>query len=384
VSPAAATTAGVDAGAAPRVHFPALDGLRCVAFLLVFAYHVFPKTVPVLGTAVWNGWCGVDLFFTLSGFLVTYLLLREEGRREAAGQGTFSLLRFWARRSLRIWPLYYLLLLLSFVVIPALPAPWSGTLPAGSAGHEALVERYGWPSATFLLNWAVIRHGWPDGPLGPLWSVSIEEQFYVAWPLLLFLLPRRARWTATWAGIAAAGAGKALLLDRGYLAVYVNSFARADAFLVGALIAQVLAARGSLRTPPAWFPAALLAVAAVLFSLPPQHARGPVVAWIGYALLDLWAAGLVWACLSPGNVVHRLLALRPSVWMGKVSYGLYCFHVLAIAAVDVLLAGLRDGNRTGLFYAARVPAALALTIGLAALSFSTYERVFLRLKDRFA
>lgn len=173
---------------------PALDGLRAVAALLVFSTHALPAWLPGIGILAAAGRSGVTVFFVLSGFLVTYLLLREEAASVArGGPARFSISRFWARRCLRIWPLYFLAITVAFVVVPRLSTPWNLGVEAGSEAHARLVAEHGLAAATFVFNWSVIANGWAHTPFSHLWSVAVEEQLYICLPLFLLLCPPRLR-----------------------------------------------------------------------------------------------------------------------------------------------------------------------------------------------
>ena len=213
---------------------PELDVLRFLAFLGVFLHHTLPQEASTwadwgvpsplaewLASSVVAGGLGVDLFFVLSGYLITELLLRE---REA--RGDLSIGRFYLRRTLRIWPLYFAFL--AFVV---------GVLPRVStlAGLEQP-----WRVWFFLLlgNFATAAWGYPPSVAAPLWSVSIEEQFYLFWPVLLRSVSteRLIRLLAVLA--LGANAARALLVLNGTVhpGIWCNTLARLDPILVGALV----------------------------------------------------------------------------------------------------------------------------------------------------
>ena len=211
-----------------RFHIPELDGLRFLAFLSVFVTHAIPtRWQPIpdgfpshvrwwVDNALFSGAFGLDLFFVLSSFLITSLLLREHDQRRR-----IDVRAFWIRRILRIWPLYY-----SFVL-----ACW---LFEGLPGNIV---------AAFLLlagNWGMLVFTLPDhSSLGPLWSVSIEEQFYLAWGLLLAWSPRRSLRRVCLGMIAAAYLLRAMILvsGSGLAQVWMNTIAHLDPIAIGALIA---------------------------------------------------------------------------------------------------------------------------------------------------
>ena len=357
---------------------PELDGLRFVAFMSVFLFHALsddpasPVPKASLNTLAWwkssailTGAFGVDLFFVLSSFLITSLLLRELDLN-----GRLDVRAFWIRRILRIWPLYYVFLL-------------------GAAVVEGLPWRAVVGFAAFAGNWALLTI--PVGPsvIGPLWSVSVEEQFYLTWPLLLLVVPRRRLPWLCLGMIACSLGTRALILANqgGVEQLWVNTFARLDPIAVGALLA--LAWRpGSLSVPAAW--RAVLAAAAVLAAIaatgwlwhetlhplsPPEmpfRIRAGVAAFasaVAVGLVIAVACGVLLAVVLSargGILAHPLL-----VYLGKISYGLYVFH---LASLHLFAAA---------WWPLQAALALALTIGAAALSYRYLEQPFLALKQRF-
>lgn len=174
-----------------RVFFENLDGLRFLCFMLVFFYHSFhTEFTEIKNTKYYyfikkgvfgNGNLGVNFFFVLSGFLITYLLIREKNLK-----GKINVPFFWLRRILRIWPLYFISVIFGFYIFPILKA-YFGQTP----NETANIYYY----LSFLSNFDMIKKGLPDAStLGVLWSVAIEEQFYLIWPLLLFLFPVKKYW----------------------------------------------------------------------------------------------------------------------------------------------------------------------------------------------
>ena len=359
-------------------YLPELDGLRFAAFMAVFVYHVLsaeplsPVPQASLHTLAWwkssailTAVFGVDVFFVLSSFLITSLLLREIDLT-----GRLDVRAFWVRRILRIWPLYYAFLL-------------TGALA------EGLPWRVVAAFAAFAGNWALLSI--PLGPsvISPLWSVSIEEQFYLTWPLLLLVIPRRR---LPWLCLLMLGCSlttRALILANGggVERLWVNTFARLDPIVIGALIA--LAWRAGFPPIPSWW-RPVVAVGAVLTAVtasgwlwhetlrPPSAPEMPVLIRAGAtAFASAVVVGLVIA-LTCGVLLVVVLSARGGilahpvlVYLGKISYGLYLFH----------LPGLH--LFAGLWWPLGAVLALALTTGVAALSYRYLERPFLTLKQRF-
>ncbi len=379
-----------------RVYFPELDGLRCVAFLLVFGFHggfpwieeaatlaslpvfmvaslVGPRAAdfaadigPAAARAVArNGWVGVQLFFILSGFLITTLLLREEARF-----GRVDLKAFWVRRILRIWPLYYLVVALVFFVVPAL----DGRLR--DPEHAVMVRRHLPWFLAFLGNWSMIVQGsFPDDRVTILWSVCAEEQFYLICPLIVAWVGRRWRVVVIALGMALALAVRAWVAARGLgrLALSYNTLAHLDTMLSGVALALVLdrfpPGPRAARAAKVWGWGVLAAIVWVMNRSELGHITFGRRTW---DYLAIWATGLgvvAYPMLRPG-LVRRALTLAAVVWLGRISYGLYMYHEFALGLVP---GGLRGMPVTSL-------ALLALTVAMAAASYYGFERYFLRLK----
>ncbi|HEX7185058.1 MAG TPA: acyltransferase [Thermoanaerobaculia bacterium] len=369
--------------AEPETRIPSLDGLRGIAILLVLVMHFTlyggpppssPADAAFYQTAA-AGWIGVDLFFVLSGFLITGILWDARG-----SEGYFR--GFYARRCLRIFPLYYAALLIFLVLLPALLSEHSGLR---AAKQDAA---WYW---TYLSNVQIAREGWPAfGALGHFWSLAVEEQFYLVWPAVVFLLGRRALMAACLGCIALCPLLRLGLHLAGHAtAAYTLTPARMDALAVGALLA--LAARGphglsrlSRRAGPA--AAALgLGLAALCAWKSGLPSEDPAVSVLGGSLLaGLFGALLVLAVTS--QAWSGALSLSGLVVFGRYSYALYVLHHpllflkpegLSASALPRLWGSQLPGRL--LFIAA----ATGVCLGLAWLSWHLLERRFLELKNRF-
>jgi peptidoglycan/LPS O-acetylase OafA/YrhL len=358
---------------APAGRLPVLDGLRGIAILLVLVLHFTmyggtPGTAGIAGFVhrfALAGWIGVDLFFVLSGFLITGILWDAKG-----GERYFR--NFYARRILRIFPLYYGALVVFLVLLPFV---W----PV----HEGLAQMQGegiwyW---TYLVNVRIAREGWPDfGALGHFWSLAVEEQFYLLWPVAVFLLRRRPLMAlCLGAGGLAVAVRLALHLADREPAAFVLLPARVDALAAGALLALAVRGPGGLPGALRWAkPAAAVALAglAALFvwkrGLP---AEDPAVAVAGYSLLAVLFAGVLALALE-GRA--RWLAAPWLVFFGRYSYGLYVLHhPLLFLKPEWLSYGSLPG------WLLFVAGATGVTVALALLSWYFWEKPFLDLKDRF-
>lgn len=369
------------AGAWRGRYRPELDGLRAIAILMVMVLHAQwvlwaegqPTTFLSAITdksprSFWEvGWAGVDLFFVLSGYLISRILLELP-----AGA---SLRTFYRHRALRILPLYFVTVLLAFGLGPLLP----GVLQHNPEGLEF------WRFASFT-------HNFTDQPfwswiLTPSWSLGVEIHFYLLWPLLLLRLPR--------SGLPWILAGLVLLLP-GLKALamvqlplegmiyHVTPF-RLDDFAAGAFVAwaQLNPDRLSpprLRQLSLWL-SPLALVGLVLLALidpvaPLLGVHKPALAILGFSLLALGFGGWVgWTVSGLPKSLHGLLSHPWVVWIGKISYGLYLLHMLAFMVTSV---GLRELGASSPWL--QMPAMFLAAIALATLSWLGLEQPFLRLK----
>jgi peptidoglycan/LPS O-acetylase OafA/YrhL len=344
---------------------PQLDGLRAFAILGVLVWHAWqPAPLPWLGRVDWGG-LGVQLFFVLSGFLITGILLDcRRGFDDGDGTRLFFLRRFYARRFLRIFPLYYGVLVV-LVIADA----------QGVRHFAAWLFTY-----TSNIVWA--SHGWSGaGLVGHFWTLAVEEQFYLVWPWLLLFLPRRFIVPLLVAIIVAAPSYRLFATlhypgqeTRALLTPWVL-----DSLGIGALLAVV---RHRL-------PARLLAVAlplglvAYVGLLQLEH-HGADVAHLG--IVEPTSIAVVFGCLVVGaadgfgGTFGRLLRLRPLTYVGRISYGMYVFHPLVIKAVALASphAGIRYTQRGFASFAVIT----VLTIAVAAASWHFFERPINSLKGR--
>jgi peptidoglycan/LPS O-acetylase OafA/YrhL len=352
----------------PRFNHQELDAFRAFAFLMVFCGHT-PYPARWFETVQQIGGFGVTLFFTLSAYLIITLLLREKDHTGTVRLGAFAM-----RRILRILPLFYLVIALGYLAGHHWP-----NIQIQSDAIIALVLMYG--------NVFVAHHGWTHtGILNPLWSISIEVQFYLAIPLLVWLGGRRAVWAVCSATIVVA---YIVLFRMGLHAaiastsVWANSFVQFQFFAAGGVIALLSFRRKISPTIP--WRCILAASAPVLFYVaamtctPRSNAPTSIpMLFCGYACA---LAGTTAAFLSILNIPHKIP--YPLVYLGKISYGLYLFH-FALLWFTFSSVGRRSpaliANSHPLVATALV---LAATILFAALSYELFEKPILRWKQRF-
>ncbi|AGA26008.1 acyltransferase family protein [Singulisphaera acidiphila] len=365
---------------AGRIYFPELDGLRFFAFMLVYLFHGGIESAmlsPFVGRAVAaalreKGWVGVELFFILSGYLITTLLLREEDEF-----GRIDLQAFWIRRILRIWPLYYLTVAIGFLLIP-----WvEGTI--GTPGYRELLANHLAPFLGFLGNWSMSLIGpVPYDALSVLWSVCVEEQFYLFVPLLVAWVGRRYRLGLVVVLILATVLAR-YFFSQAYpveIKIRFNTFMHLDTLLSGVLLALVFGPTpGSERGArwARWLQWPLLLGTIWLFAGPQLGVETTERRTWDFVWIWVWGVALVAIVVSSRGWLRASLAYSRFVWLGKISYGLYMYHEVAIWGRRSLEHRLPwFPNKDALL----TIATFAATVGLAALSYYAFERRFLALK----
>ncbi len=368
-----------------RGHVPLLDGVRGLAVLLLLSHQLVLDVLPDAGAPTSDrlldrlmqpGWIGVQLFFVLSGFLITGVLLDTKGRG-----GYFR--SFYGRRVLRIFPLYYLLLVVLSFVLPRL----GHVPPLLQADPRAMPLAW-----IYLSNWTLTV----PAPIGHCWSLAVEEQFYLVWPFVVAALsaPRLLRFCFVLAALAIGFRIGVWTLGLSPEIAYQNTFARMDALALGAAGAILL------RDPAAvarWAPglrrALLVAGVAVAIAAIPGLARtGPVTQIAGYSLLAisfalLIAVGVIEQAAGGGRISAALSA-RPLRLFGKYSYAIYIIHLpLHIFVSKVLLADVVAFRGEGRHLAIQLAYAIVMTgvlLALAMLSYHLFEKHFLKLKRFFS
>jgi peptidoglycan/LPS O-acetylase OafA/YrhL len=371
----------------PRAHFASLDGLRGLAIVLVLFVHFIgdlaPRTLAerVLVKLANYGVWGVDLFFVLSGFLITGIL------HDAKASPRYFR-SFYVRRTLRIFPLYFGILLLLFGLLPALPVPYPEGL-AQAARHQAWL----W---TYTCNVYLAREGsWALPYVSHFWSLAVEEHFYLLWPWVVYALSTEALLEVSLGGVVFALGLRSLLSLAGAsdVALVVLTPCRIDALCVGAALALAVRRAGIERVARLAGRALPLSGALVLLLSAWHAATHGRLSWVvlparGTLVALLFGALLVVSLVAPrASLLGRFLRARAMRALGKYSYGLYVFHgVVAYALVDhgplrALEAAL--GSHLAAMIAQAALGA-GISLALAAASYELYEKQLLRLKDRLA
>jgi peptidoglycan/LPS O-acetylase OafA/YrhL len=362
-------------------HLLTLDGVRGLAIVLVLAHNLNILTGPQTpaGTAVSRlddlGWVGVQLFFVLSGFLITGILMdtRESDNYYRA---------FLGRRVLRIFPLYYATLLVAFVVLPLVGAPHPP--PDG--------QLFLW---TYTSNWAAPA-GYDNPEFPHFWSLAVEEQFYLLWPFVVrALTPRRLLALCLGLAVAAFAVRVGLRLGgAGPQPAYMWTITRMDALALGAAVAVVLrmprASAWALRWDrgSGWI---ALAIGLAGFIITRGDPRTTVLSQtIGYSILAVTFSVFVFAAVTADarrrGPLYHALAWSPLRVLGTYSYGIYVFHVPIHRAIGLPLLhrwvpeGTPIGSKIGILY---FVIASLVSLGAAVISYHLFEQRFLALKRYF-
>jgi peptidoglycan/LPS O-acetylase OafA/YrhL len=329
-----------------RPYFPELDGVRAVATLMVMAFHFsqdwWHKSFMMMGQT------GVDLFFVLSGFLITTILLQ-------AVHGDWHEIRnFYIRRTLRIFPLYYFYLI-------------------GSVALGSVVSVWYWFYAQNVVSgFNVPLHG-----PAHFWSLASEEQFYLVWPFLVLFWPRRWLGCTMW-GILALLVVLRFALMPTSLASLALTMTRPDGLVLGGLLAFYYRRGTLLRIKTALAGVAVASLIAILVQwMFTAGTHSPLVQASKFSLATILYASLIGLMLSVGDTpVHRILRSKPARGIGRVSYGMYVYHPFIFYTLPLYL-----GN---VWLPVKGIICLLVAYGVALVSFYGFEKQFTGMKDKFA
>jgi peptidoglycan/LPS O-acetylase OafA/YrhL len=355
-----------------KEYIPALDGLRGLAVLIVVIWHYLIFTHPYF-----PGWAGVDLFFVLSGYLITGKLLQAKGKKHYFSQ-------FYRNRALRIFPLYYSL------VIPFLTAVRLFVQSKNLAAMDFYIHH--WKSFLFFtFNWTIIFYGFPgDVSLVPLWSLSVEQQFYLIWPLFILLSPspkfRIRALSLLILLVLLTRSATYLLAPAPDYHVYYNTFFRLDSFCAGSLLYQLHSTGMKISIMRIRRTALILLTILIsgIFIMKNASPHNTFFSTAGYTLNALLFTCLIHLAVQPDSSwVTRLTNKRFLTFCGKISYCLYLVHVPVLIAI---------GTRVYYFGLARWPekafalqwvsagVSLLISFLISMISYHYFEPYFLRLK----
>lgn len=367
-----------------KVYFENLDGLRFLCFLSVFFFHSFhteydfikdnPVYTFIKKDLFGNGNLGVNFFFVLSGFLITFLLIEEKKLNRQ-----IDLRNFWIRRILRIWPLFYFCVFFGFVMFPMIKE-FFGQVPNETASPLMYL--------TFLNNFDIIRSGLPDSSvLGVLWSVAIEEQFYLLWPVILFALPVRNYWMAFAAIIVSSLFYRAMndspLLHEHHTLSCIGDMA------IGAFGAWMISESKKFKELFENLKKYQIAIIYILFGLVFLFRDEVMFSSFPLRIFERSIIALIMLSIIleqnyAKNSLFKMSDFKRISKLGTITYGLYCLHFIGILVATTITKKL--GINTGLYQVLFLDTFMALgfTIFIASISYRFYETPFLKLKNKFA
>jgi peptidoglycan/LPS O-acetylase OafA/YrhL len=360
-------------------YFKNLDGLRFLCFLSVYTVHTLHVEDPIIQNNLFyklivkgifaNGGLGVNFFFVLSGFLITYLLILEK-----QSTGTINVLHFWFKRIIRIWPLYFVCVLFGFGVFPIIKHLFGETV-----NESADLKLY----LFFLGNFDILKNGWPDSTeLGVLWSISIEEQFYLVWPVFLYFLPIKKYWILFFAVIIcslffravnddqmqhyyhtlscisdmAMGGLGAWLIHIAYVRDLIVKLKKREIILIYIIFFVLYVFKGQLLTSfyiMRIFERLLISVFIILIILEQNYSM---------------------------NSFYKMGNYKSISKFGLTTYGMYMLHIIGFLVITTILKVL-NLNHNYFFLTFIGPlAGLSLSVWLSQISYHVFEKRFLALK----
>jgi len=368
-----------------RIYFSNLDGLRFFCFISVFFFHSFATSYDFIkqDSQYWfvktflfsNGNLGVNFFFVLSGFLITYLLATEKRK-----YNKIDIPKFYARRILRIWPLFFFCVFFGFYVFPFLK-----TLNGEAPNESANILYY----LTFLNNFDFIKKGLPDASmLGVLWSVAVEEQFYFVWPLLLSVTPARY-WRLLLGVIILVSFIFRLFNAEDPIVLEHHTLSCISDMTIGGLAAVLITENRSFKkyisevSKYFWICVYIITVCVFLW-------RKELFSWNDVTrsldrliISALFALIILEQCFAK-RALYQMSDYKFFSKLGTYTYGLYCLHFFGILLVAKLLARLGWNNTVYKVLFLEGTLSLFITILLAFFSYRYFETPFLRLKESFA
>jgi peptidoglycan/LPS O-acetylase OafA/YrhL len=367
-----------------KTRFPALDGIRALAVMMVFVHHYGGGAhgglvLRLMNMARQPCWAGVDLFFVLSGFLITGILFDTR-----ADSHYFT--RFFLRRAVRILPVFYIVAALLLLLTPFFHYEWSWMYMSWPAYVGNMFGNYNWT----YYNLVSANHPAATVEISHFWSLCVEEQFYLLWPLAVFLIRDRAVLLRTAAGLSLLALGLRIAMfmhfPTGFAALWVVRTLpfRMDSLLMGGILALLL------RGPAAdhwqrrgkWFFLVGLAATLSIFYFSPAY-DSPWVHTVGFTFIAVASAGLICSTLRTESSAFQFFHMKPLRVLGKYSYGFYIFHLLFRPAwVHLLFAEARTHNLV-LVGVLALGSNFLITFMASKISYDLIESRCLRLKRHF-
>jgi peptidoglycan/LPS O-acetylase OafA/YrhL len=365
--------------------FPALDGIRAFAVTMVFLEHFGGgshggRILSLLNVVRLHGWLGVDLFFVLSGFLITGILFDTRN-------DSHFFKRFYMRRCLRIFPVFYLAVAVLLALTPLLHYQWR-------AGHLLFLVYMGNFLGNYDFSYYTIfsaNHDTFRASIGHFWSLCVEEQFYLLWPVIVWAIRDRLKllWTCAAVSVLALALRCLMFWTAGPATaetwiVRTLPF-RMDALLIGGALALLLRGGNADRWQRLCRPVLLVfsALTLAIFVFSPVY-DSPWLMTVGYTCTALASAGLIGVTLRAGSPAFKLFYRRPLRTLGKYSYGFYIYHaIFNWAWISFLGFAVRHLHSLAAAGAIELSSAFLATFLVSKLSYDLFEVKFLRLKRHF-
>ena len=368
-----------------KLFFENLDGLRFFCFLSVFLFHSFftefdyiknDSTYTFIKKFLFaNGNLGVNFFFVISGFLITFLLIKEKEQN-----GQINIKNFWMRRILRIWPLFYFCVFFGFVIFPFLKTMF-GQTPNETANWIYYV--------TFTNNFDFINKGLPDASiLGVLWSVAIEEQFYLVWPIILYFLPKSKYWIAFTTIIVGSLIFRGIYIDNPAM-LENHTLSCIGDLATGAMGAWLINERSKFKSLIENLRKYQIAIIYILFAVIFLFRKELLMSISTIRIFEREFIAIIILliileqCFAK-NSLFKMKNLKLISNLGTITYGLYCLHFIGILITINITRMLGINTQLWQVICIDMPASLIITILIAKFSYRIYENPFLRLKERFA
>jgi peptidoglycan/LPS O-acetylase OafA/YrhL len=376
-----------------KIFFPNLDGLRFFAFFVVFINHVTGSTGYLTNNQwfnffrshfLWNGDLGVSFFFVLSGFLITYLLLEEKKIT-----GKINVFHFYIRRILRIWPLYFLIVALCLLVFPLFDDYIAYRFPIG----VSIDDLNPWFYLTFTGNFDFIYNGVSNFLIGVLWSVSIEEQFYLLWPLVIAITPRKYLLPLFVSIITGSILFRFFYANGDIMIIKYHSLSCVSDLATGAVIAYLATKETFIERLRniAKYKIIFIYLIILLF-IPLRFYVWKLGEYYVFAssivpvIFSFLFAFIILEQNYAGQSFYKMSNSKIFSSLGKFTYGMYCFHMIVLFLVLYILdyfgMNVIRMNKYGLIISAVL--GLSFTILISKLSYRYFESNFLRLKGRFS
>jgi peptidoglycan/LPS O-acetylase OafA/YrhL len=365
------------------IYFENLDGLRFLCFLSVFFYHSFYTEIETIKTSptinflkkdiFGNGNLGVNFFFVISGFLITYLLIEEKRLN-----GQINLIKFWQRRIFRIWPLFFLCVIIGFWGFPFLK------MVLGQTSNETANI---WYYLTFTNNFDLLKNGLPDASiLGVLWSIAIEEQFYLIWPIILYLLPIKRYWIAF--SVIIIGS----LIFRGYYnSNYINelhTLSCINDMAIGAFGAWLLLVSENFKNSILTLKKHYIFAIYILFILIYFYRdevliRNELIRVFERVLIALVILFIILEQNFSKNSFFKISKIKLFTRLGRISYGLYCLHFIGVLIAINFTKFLHINTEIWQIILLETSLALVFTVIISVISYRYFEKPFLKMKEKY-